>query len=235
MTRRTLTTLAVAVAAVLSASAQGQTAEDLVAKNIEAKGGLARIKAVQTIRQSSRMVMQGAEGQVLVLARRPNHTRQEVTVGGQKMVMAFDGVVAWMLRPEIGRPINVVGPQAQMVSEQSVFDGPLIDYKARGGTLALIGLETLDGTPVQHLQLTTPAGLIHHVYLDAATGLEKRIVIQQGPLRVQQEISDFRDVDGIKVPFKIRMVVNGAVQSEMLVDKVEFNVSLDDAVFRMPK
>jgi hypothetical protein len=52
---------------------------------------------------------------------------------------------------------------------------------------------------------------------------------------VDQEFSDYRDVDGIQVPFMIRTSTNGVLQSEVRVQTVEFNVAMDDALFRMPK
>jgi hypothetical protein len=48
-------------------------------------------------------------------------------------------------------------------------------------------------------------------------------------------MSDYRDVEGIKIPFSIRTLANGIQQGQIVVDKVEFNVKIDDAIFRMPK
>ncbi len=53
--------------------------------------------------------------------------------------------------------------------------------------------------------------------------------------KFEQELLDWRDVNGVKVPFHIRMLVNGVLQSENRVEKVELNVSIDDSVFAMPK
>ena len=51
----------------------------------------------------------------------------------------------------------------------------------------------------------------------------------------EQELSDYRDVQGIKIPFSIRMLSNGIPQGQIVVEKVEFNVKIDDAIFRMPR
>jgi hypothetical protein len=50
-----------------------------------------------------------------------------------------------------------------------------------------------------------------------------------------QQLSDYRDVNGIKVPFQTRTLVNGVLQTEMKVESVEFNVPIDTALFRLPK
>ena len=51
--------------------------------------------------------------------------------------------------------------------------------------------------------------------------------------RFEQTLSDFRDVEGIKVPFLIQAMVNGVEQSRITVEKVELNVKFDDALFQM--
>jgi len=83
--------------------------------------------------------------------------------------------------------------------------------------------------------LTSREGRVQHVYLDAVTGLEARIVSDSPMGKLEQELSDYRDVSGIKVPFSIRNLVNGAVRAEITVDKVEINPNIDDAIFRMGK
>jgi hypothetical protein len=53
--------------------------------------------------------------------------------------------------------------------------------------------------------------------------------------KVEQELGDYRDVNGFKVPFRVKVMQNGVPQSELIVDKVEFNIAIDDAMFRVPK
>ena len=72
-------------------------------------------------------------------------------------------------------------------------------------------------------------------YLDAATGLEVRLDVDMAGTTVRQDFSDFRDVQGLKVPFLIRTYVNGAPVGEIKVSAVEFNPAVDDAIFRMKK
>jgi outer membrane lipoprotein-sorting protein len=97
----------------------------------------------------------------------------------------------------------------------------------------LAGIETQAGRRVYHLQVTDKSGQAQQIYLDAETGLETRIVTQGAGGTFEQDLSDYRDVSGIKVPFSIRMVANGVQQSAITVSKVEFNVPLDDRLFKM--
>ena len=65
--------------------------------------------------------------------------------------------------------------------------------------------------------------------------LEVKLVTETDTTTIEQELADYREVEGIKIPFVIRTSANGVKQGEIRLEKVEFNVKLDDAIFRMPK
>lgn len=238
MVRRVLTVgTAALMCLVVGRVASAQTVDEIVEKNLQAKGGLTRIRSVQTVRQTGRMTMQGMEAQLTIVAKRPNLMRQEMAIQGQTMVMAYDGLTPWIINPLLGStsPIVMAGPMAEQTREQSAFDGsPLIDYKEKGAKVELVGgTEALGAAKVFHLKLTSKTGQVQHIYIDTTTFLDAKLTSEVGML--EQELMDYRDVEGIKVPFHIRIKQNGVVQSEIKVDKVEFNVKVDDAMFRMPK
>jgi len=237
MTRRRLT-LAVSVVALMFVAqpAGAQTVDALIAKNLEAKGGLDRIKAVTSIRQTGEITVQGMAGGLVVYAMRPNLTRQELTLGTETIVNGFDGETPWMVNTMSGsdQAIVLTGPQAEMIRRQASFDGPLVDYKARGGTAELVGTEEFDGRQVHHIKLMAPGNVVQHVYLDAETGLETRIATEGAAGIVEQRLSDFREVEGLMMPFVVQVVTGGAVAGSMKVTKVELNPDIDVALFRIP-
>lgn len=228
--------------AFVSSPAAAQTVDEIIARNLEAKGGVERMRAVQTLRQTGRLSMPTGEATLVVYHKRPNLTRQEVTLGAggrgagpTKVIAAYDGKTAWMINPLAGvtAPMAVMGPQADAIREQSDFDGPLVDYRARGYRVDYVGTETVDGRRVYHLRLNDRAKRVQHLYLDVETALEAKVVIATENGSVSQELSDYRDVEGVKVPFSIRTVANDVQQSILTIEKVEFNVKIDDAIFRL--
>jgi outer membrane lipoprotein-sorting protein len=214
-----------------------QTVDELVAKNIAAKGGLERLRSINTIKQTSELDMLGTKAAVTVYGKRPNLLRQEIRIGSATVINAFDGNMPWMINPLAGMtsPVVVTGPQAQMIKEQANFDGPLVDYRQRGYTIDLVGEETLDGRPVEHLRITDRTQQVQECYLDAQTGLEAKLSSQVEGGLFEQELSDYRTIDGITLPFSIRLLVNGVQQSMMRVMSVQFNVPIDDRLFRVPR
>jgi outer membrane lipoprotein-sorting protein len=173
-----------------------------------------------------------------ILARRPNLMRRETTINGQHAVMAFDGKTFWMTRGD-GPPQQLPGAQAAYAMQDAEFDSVFVDYKDKGNKITLVGKETLEGQPVYHLQVTKKTGPVQDFYLDADRGLEKRISVRvvapdQPAVTFVTEMSDYRDVDGRQIPFKTLQSQNGVTVTTVTLEKVEFNVTADDSLFRMP-
>ena len=134
------------------------------------------------------------------------------------------------------QPVAITGPQADDIKMQSDFDSPLVDYKAKGYELELVGLETVGARKAYHLKLTSKEHRVQHLYLDAETNLEIKIVGDSQMGRVESELSNYREIQGLKLPFTMRTVSVGGARGEPdTVDAVELNPRIDDAMFKMPK
>jgi outer membrane lipoprotein-sorting protein len=244
MKRRVLSVVAYATVVLAGAHLAAQNAEnaaqnvdDLVARNVLAKGGTDKLQAVRTMKQTAHITSQGMTGTITVYGKRPNLVRQEIVVAGQRIVNAFDGTTAWSINPLMGspEPKAITGPQADDIKMQADFDSPLVDYKEKGYELEFVGQETLGTRKVFHLKLTSKEHRVQQLYLDAETNLEIKIVgdSQTGP--VENELSDYREIQGLKLPFMMRTVAAGNVVSQIVVDSVELNPKIDDTMFKMPK
>lgn len=211
------------------------TAEALVAKAVEAQGGLERMRAVRSFRLTGSLSTPDMPVPVttILLAKRPNLSRQEVVLPGGNLVIGFDGVQAWKIDPGAAAPVAVTGDQVDTIEQQSDFDGPLVDYKAKGSSVEYVGAEMFAGASVHHVKVTDKKGRVQHCYLDAQTSLPVRIVSRMGPAELEQQLSDYRAVSGIKLPFKLRSLTAGRVAATITITKVEFDVPLEDAVFKM--
>lgn len=235
MVRRVTAALIALVLVLPAGLAARQSADDIVSKHLAAKGGLDKLKSISTIRQTTEMVREGTTMRMVVAAKRPNLARQELTVDGQTIVQIYDGTNAWMINPFAGstEPVALTGPEADMTREQSTFDSPLVDYKGRGTTVELVGTEEVGGRRAHHLKVTSKTGRIQHMYVDTETFLESRVTTETPKGTVDQYFSDFRDVDGVKIPFAIKTSVAAMGAIEIKVLKVEVNPALDDSLFKV--
>jgi len=221
------------------ARAQSPSVDDVVGKNLTAKGGADTLRAVTSVRTSGRM--KGARGEVAVTnwTKRPNWMRREIVADGQTQVIAFDGKTLWGINPLVSpKPQVITGPGADRTRQDADdFDSALLDYKEKGSTVELVpGADGQSKGP--HLRITKKNGSVQDVYLNPTTLLEERITmeIEQGGRKaiVATELSNYKQVDGMMVPFTIRQSFNGQLQGEVVYDKIQFNLPLADDLFRMP-
>jgi hypothetical protein len=213
------------------------TVEDVVALNLKARGGVDLLRATESMKMVGTVTSPVGQAKMTNWVMRPNRKRTETDFGGQKNVEAFDGTTAWVsiggLPPQVMPP----SPQLDEAKKRSEIDPPLLDYKERGRSVTLAGREKVDGADVYHLRITD-GGQVTHYYIDAATGLERKISnrISDGRISAQVELrfSDFREVQGRMVPFRIQQVVDGKPLAETRLESIEFNIPIDEKMFRMP-
>ncbi len=145
------------------AAAQTPSADELVAKNLAARGGEAKLKSLNSMKLTGNVSAQGMDMPLTVLTKRPNKMRQEMTMQGQKVVQAFDGETVWGVNPMMGStaPRVIEGPTADALKTRSIFDGPLVGYKDRGDTLEVVGPADVEGVKTWKLKLTRKDGQVH--------------------------------------------------------------------------
>ncbi len=238
MSRKLLTAANVLVAClVVAASAYAQTADEVVAKNIAAKGGEAKLRAVQTLRQTGTISLQGQTAQLTTVAKRPNLSRQEISIMGTTITMVFDGAKAFMLNPMVGPdPMEMPAEQVEMIKDQADIDGPLMDYKAKGSTIELVGVEDAGGRKAFHLRVTRKGLPPTELFIDSQNYLDVKAVTSiPGTGTMEVAFSDYRSVDGMMVPFSVKSSAAGMTISELKLDSVAFNIPLPADAFKIKK
>jgi outer membrane lipoprotein-sorting protein len=229
-------------AAVLAPAVGAQTADEIIAKNIQARGGLDKLKSVQTIKSTATMAMgPGMEAPGMLIQKRGNLARLEFTVQGLTAVQAYDGKNAWQIMPFTGKkdPELMPADEAKEIEETADVDGPLVDYKSKGHQVELLGKEKVEGTDAYKLKVSLKNGDVLTVYIDADSFLtikeETKRTVRGTEQVVEQSIGDYKDVNGLIIPFAMESGVKGSQEREKLtISKIELNVPADDSIFKMP-
>ena len=240
MVRRLLGVLGLAVLVAVPASAQ--TVDEIIAKNNDAKGGLARQKAVQSVRMTGRATVgPGIEAPIVFELKRPKSLRIDITVQGMTITQAYDGTTGWMLNPLSGRtdPEALPPDATRVMEEQADMDGPLIDYQSKGNAVELQGKEKVEGTDCHKLKVTLKNGDTRTIFIDAESNLEIKVegrTMVRGTEQLSDTLlGDWKEVGGILMAHSIDSGQPGApVRQKFTIEKVELNVPLDDARFTMP-
>jgi len=230
-----------AAMALLPLAARAQTVDEVIAKNIQAHGGLEKIKAVNTMRDTVRLSFGPYRAMLVQENKRPDKVREAFTIQGLTQVQAYDGKTAWQVSPFEGRkdPQLMTAEDAKSLIADSDIEGPLVDYKAKGHKAELLGHDSVEGTDCYKVRLTMKNGDVRYYYLDADSFLELKLEVQttvRGTLQeTEQFFGDYEQVNGIYYPFAVEQGQKGNAQRQKLsVEKVETNVPIEDAQFVMP-
>jgi hypothetical protein len=219
------------------------TVDQLVAKNIEAKGGATALRNLQSLRLSGKLLVQ--QGQIelgyLQIKKRPDEVRNEASLQGMTQIQAYDGKEGWRVSPFFGRkdPERMSADDMKALIEDSEIDGLLVDWKNKGSTVEYLGTEDVEGTPAHKLKVVRKNGDVSFVYLDPDHFLEIQVVtgrMRHGAYEeVETDLGDYEKAGGVFVPTSIEFGAKGAPDKQrIIIDKVEANVPVDDTIFHFP-
>jgi outer membrane lipoprotein-sorting protein len=218
------------------------TVDQIVQKHVEALGGAAKLNSIQSLVVTGTVSILGqTEAPLTIQVKRPNLMRLEMTFQGRKIVQAFDGTTAWTINPMVSsEPKQSSEEDTRAAQESSDFiGGNLVDYKSKGNTVELVDKETLEGVSVYKLKITKRNGSIEYDYLDAKSFLPIRTEGRRTQLGqeilYESKIANYKPVEGVLMPFSLTQLVNGRLAMEIAVEKMDANVPLDPAVFKMPE
>lgn len=220
------------------------TADELIAKHVEARGGMEKIRAIQSLRLTGKMRFGGGalgDFNFTFLSKRAENMRTEVSRQGLTAVTAYDGTVGWAVRPFFGRkdPEKLSADDIKELKLQADIDGPLIDYKTKGNKVEYLGTEDVEGTEAHKLRVTMKSGDTQYIYLDPDYYLEIRTVDQIRIRGTQEEtetdVGDYEQINGVYFPFSIESGPKGGQKFQKItIDKGEANVELDNSLFQFP-
>src|SRR5690242_13122930 len=157
---RNLFAIAIVMMSLANAS-RAATLDEILAKNLAARGGAAKLHEIKTLRLTGRVTYGGGRGGGgggggrLIEApwgqiqKRPGMVRSEITVQGLTQITAYDGHEGWNVRPFGGRidAEKASDDDARELAQQAEFDGPLFGWRDKGYRVEYLGTEDTDGTP----------------------------------------------------------------------------------------
>ena len=218
--------------------AAAPSADEVIAKLIAARGGRAKLASVHTARLFGIITFaNGAGGPLVVSIARPPRIRSQFTMNGRTMTQGYDGHIAWLFDGSASHPLTP--DQSANVAAGADFDGPLVDYAAKGNQVALVGLDTADGRPAYDVRVTLASGLVDDYFIDTVTWMQTkwRGGRKEDTVAVVYEswFRDYRRIGGVKFAFRIDSRTVGRAGSQLIaLDSVQVNPKLAPDLFTMP-
>jgi len=233
--------LAVLLAAAFCAAAGAQTVDEVIARNIQAHGGIDKLKSVQTLRMTAKFSQGSFRADFRQENKRADKVREEFIIQGMAQVQAYDGKAGWQISPFGGRkdPELLSQDDSKSLVVDADLDGPLVNYKEKGHKAELVGHDSMEGTDCYKVKLSMKNGDVRYYYLDADSYLELKLEIQttiRGGLQENElYYGDYEQVNGIYYPFAVEQAQKGSSsRAQLTVQKIEQNIPMDDAHFTMP-
>jgi outer membrane lipoprotein-sorting protein len=220
------------------------TAEQIVDKSVEVRGGLEAWRKIATIIWVGHLESERSPVPSLPFRleeKRPGKSRFEITEPSQRSLRVFDGTSGWKMRlGQDGRPDvkRFTAQEIRFAREASGLQGPLIDFRAKGSTVELQGKDLVGGRNCYRIGVRLATGEQQTVWVDAASYLETRYDrTAYGPTGPKGTISvhyrDYKEIEGLALPSVLEIGgAAGGKPDRMVIERVALNPEIDDREFQ---
>jgi hypothetical protein len=222
-----------------------QSLEEVLEKHINAMGGLDKLKQLKSVYMEGVSVMQnGNEITSKTWKVDKELMRREINFGMGSVVTIVTDKEGWSSNPRNGNKFEPM-TQEMVQMQQADMDcaGPLVDYKAKGHTVELLGKEEMEGTECYKLKLTLQNGRDFTYFIDTKEnyiiavrtkggmgGMRRQGAAPGGDNEVTIRYSDYRKTpDGFVFPYAMQI---GGMGASTNYELIEVNKPVDKALYK---
>jgi len=200
------------------------------------------IDKIETVIATGISVQYGQETSFRQIQKRPDRAYMEVLLAdGQIIKQGYNGVSGWMLASwmNTAEPVELLGPDLKTIKNMGNIEGDLWNWQEKGHKLVLAGIQDMAGKKVYRLKLIKTDGDIDEMYIDTESFILKKMVrktsINGSDVEVEIFYDDYRNIEGIVLPFKIEQRFNNQQGMVINIKELKFNIDVDDSIFEKPQ
>jgi hypothetical protein len=219
-------------------SANSQTADDIIQKYSKAMGGLSAFNAIKTMKMTGTVSTQGMDLPLTVQIINGKAVRNDVEVMGQSVINSYKDGKGWKINPFAGAPTATDMTPEELVDfkSQAMISNQLMDYKARGHKVELLGQEDVEGIKTNKIKLTNKDdNKVTTYFISVADNTLIKSIgsreIQGQQIDVETFLSDLKDFNGLKFPMTRNQKIQGQTFQEIKMITIDFNVPIDEKIF----
>ncbi len=213
--------------------AQAQTVDEVIDKHVKALGGKENLNKIQNVVMEGSLTIQGTEIALTLTQVHNKLNRQDITAMGMHGFDMLTDKDGWSYMPFQGMQKPEPKTEDEVKQSQSDLDiaGPLVDYAAKGHKVELVGKEDVDGTECYKIKTSLKSGKELTFFIDPSSNMiirtkEKRKMNGQ-EMDLQTDLSDYKDVEGVKMPYSITQQFG-----TVLISSVKVNQTIPESVFK---
>ncbi|HEY6503953.1 MAG TPA: hypothetical protein VIZ28_08275 [Chitinophagaceae bacterium] len=222
-------------------SSGAQTVDEVIQKYAANLGGLDAFNKIKTAKFSGNFSTQGNDFPMTIQVINKRAVRSEIDVMGSLVINVYKDGKGWKQNPLAGiaTPTEATATEANELKVQSMLAPVLMDYKARGHQVELLGQEEVEGIKTYKVKLTgkDDAKVTTYYISTADYSLIKSASereLQGQTVTVESWYSDLKEINGIKVFMSRVQKIDGEEFQSVKLDKIEFDVTIDEKIFDMP-
>jgi outer membrane lipoprotein-sorting protein len=215
-------------------AANAQTADEIIAKNIDAIGGAENWRKINSVIQEGALTIQGAEIPIIQTVLNGKGSRQDITAMGKSGYIIITPTAGWTFLPFQGQQTPEPMTAEDVSQSQSDLDvqGVLIDYAAKGHTVEYLGKDDVEGTECYKIKVNVKGESPQTMFIDTKSNLVIRITTTKKTNGQETEvITNFSNYEklpeGILVPKSITLPFG-----ELIISKITINGPVDEAIFK---
>jgi serine/threonine protein kinase len=220
-----------------ASSAEGRIDETLN-HYVEALGGRDAIQSVtsRVTKGALEMPELGVAGTVEIYSKAPNKYVFVMNVPNVGTIRSgYNGSMGWAQEPDRGLR-RLEGAELAGMKRDAEFYKE-IKLKELFSGLSFDGKESIEGRDAYVITAIAQEGGSQKWYFDAETGLmlrsDEERQTAQGMNTTESYIDQYKKVDGINLPFKVRLE-SGLVKFVIKMKEISQNVAINDSIFNMP-
>jgi len=220
----------------------GQTADEIIRKNIDAMGGKDKISSIRTVYIESSLEVMGNEAPSTTYIVNGKAYKSETDFNGQKIIQCYTDTGGWSLNPMQGQssPEPMSKDELRASKSNSQVGGPLLDYAAKGNKAEMLGRDTLNGVNAYKIKLTTPDSVTNIYYIDPSTYYILKANIKGNFNGQESETSVvFSNYQKTEYGFVMAMSQEITLPQGFTINithkKIDINKDIDPKIFAMPK
>lgn len=219
-----------------------QTADDVINKAIDARGGKEKIANLKSIKMKAMVdIGPNMKAPMTMYILNDKGFRLEMEMQGMTMIQCIDGDSGWYVMPFGGKKDaeRMDKETIQQMSTQMDIQGGLFNYKAKGSTVVLLGKDDMEGTETFKLKLTKKNGDVETWFLDASSYMPLKVTskhkMKEKEVSSDVLLSNYKKVDGIMFAYTMDEREAGAAQGQAVTfDTIEVNPKIENSIFKMP-